>query len=106
MSFDWSSHYRWADFLRDRIDRTRCHQVEGRAPFLDPAVTNFGLPCGRPQSPKRTGKYILRKIAESVATITRRCQARLGGGNTHASDKICASCAQARSFPPTAIAYA
>lgn len=94
MSFYWSSHYRWADFLLDRIDRhTMSSSVEGRAPFLDPAVVNFGLSLSDDLKVRDgQGKYILRRIAEKRVSFdhAKLPKRGFGGGNDNMlSDKIC-----------------
>ncbi len=85
MSFLWNTSYRWADFLLDRIDRyTMTSSVEGRAPFLDVDVINFGLSLADQwKSRNGTSKYILRKIAakrisSEYASLPKR---GFGGGN-------------------------
>jgi asparagine synthase (glutamine-hydrolysing) len=94
MSFYWSSHYRWGDFLLDRIDRhTMSSSVEGRAPFLDTDVVNFGLSLSDDLKVRNgQGKYILRKIAEKRVSIDHAALPKrgFGGGNDNMlSFKIC-----------------
>jgi len=94
LSFLWNSSYRWADFLLDRIDRfTMTSGVEGRAPFLDVDVINFGLSLGDEwKSRNGTSKYVLRKLAErrisgEHASLPKR---GFGGGNDNMlGDNVC-----------------
>ncbi|HEX5131665.1 MAG TPA: asparagine synthase (glutamine-hydrolyzing) [Candidatus Krumholzibacteria bacterium] len=94
MSLLWNCSYRWADLLLDRIDRyTMTSSVEGRAPFLDVDVINFGLSLADGwKSRNGTSKYILRELAKQRisgehAALPKR---GFGGGNNNMlGDRTC-----------------
>jgi asparagine synthase (glutamine-hydrolysing) len=95
LSLMWNAGFRWSDFLLERIDRhTMAASIEGRAPFLDPDVINFGLRIGDDLKVQgTTPKYILRKIAEKRVSVEHAQLPKrgFGGGNeSMLGPRVCA----------------